>query len=390
MADYDDRSYALVNFKPFTGNPAQRLINAIVIAKGKIERVGNAADIASGIKQIDLQKLNLSPGFIDLQLNGCGGVLFNDDISTKTLDIMHETNLRQGCTTFLPTLITCDDDDIIQAIVVVHEYKALYPNRVPGLHLEGPYLNVKRKGIHNQDYIRTPTKAMINFFCENSDVISMITLAPEVCPEGVIEQLSDAGITVSIGHTDATCAEVIKAEKAGATFATHLHNAMRPLGSREPGVVGAIFDSQVLGAGIIADGHHLAWENLRIAWRLLQDRLVLVSDATTPTGTDMSTFGFAGQTIHHRSGKCTNADGTLAGSALTMMASVANSINAGIQPQAVIRMASINAAKAINVQDKMGTIEVGKYANIAIFDDNFILKGSVDGGELRLYSGENL
>ncbi len=379
-----DETYALVNFTPLTGDPTQHSVNAIVIANGQIVTVGNVADIASSHKQIDLRGLNLSPGFIDLQLNGCGGVLFNDDISINTLDIMHETNLHNGCTSFLPTLITCSDDDIRQAVSVVREYKALHPDRVPGLHLEGPYLSVERKGIHNQQYIRAPTTAMIDFFCANAEVISMITLAPEVCPEGVIERLSDAGIIVSIGHTNATCAQVNAAEKAGASFATHLHNAMRPLCSREPGVVGAIFDSQSLGAGIIADGYHLAWENLRLAWRLLQDRLVLVTDATTPAGTDMDTFEFAGQTIYHRHGKCSNIDGTLAGSALTMMEAVANSINAGIDPQAVIRMASINAAKAIHVQDKMGAIAVGQCANIAIFDDHFALHGTVSGGEFRL------
>lgn len=376
--------YALVNFKTVTGQSDQESIEALVIENGRISAVGKVAEIANGCQQINLNSLNLSPGFIDLQLNGCGGVLFNGNIAAEALDIMHSANLRSGCTAFLPTLITSSDEDIQKAIDVVRSYQKAHPERVPGLHLEGPYLNRERKGIHDASFIRTPSARMIDYFCENAEVISMVTLAPEVCPPGTIEQLSKAGIVVSIGHTNATCTQAKAAEQAGARFATHLHNAMSPLGSREPGVVGAIFDSKTLGAGIIADGHHLAWENLRIAHRLLQDRLVLVTDATTPAGTDLETFEFAGQTIYHKDGKCTNADGTLAGSALTMMEAVANSIRQGLPFDSVIRMATVNAASAIHCEQEMGSIAPGQYANLALFDDSFTLHGTVSGGELSL------
>jgi len=378
--------YAVVNFNPLTGHCEP--MDTVIIKGDRIVAAGLAAHMAlpAGLQQVDLQGLTLSPGFIDLQLNGCGGVLFNSDITVDTLDTMHAANLRSGCTAFLPTLITCSDDDMRQAINVVREYRTVYPQRVPGLHLEGPYLNPERKGIHEANFIRRPTPDMIDYLCANADVIAMVTLAPEVCPAGTVEALSSAGIVVSLGHTNATCAQAKAAETAGASFATHLHNAMSPLGSREPGVVGAVFDSHRLGAGIIADGHHLSWENLRIAQRLMADRLVLVTDATTPAGTDMETFAFAGQTIYHRDGKCSNADGTLAGSALTMMAAVSNSIRAGIEPQAAIRMATINAARAIHVHQQMGSIAAGQFANLAIFDDGFTVRGSVSGGELKLYS----
>ena len=385
-----EKTYALVNFKPLTGHPEQSFIDTIIIENGRISAIGKAEDIVSdhqdadSLEKVNLVGLTLSPGFIDLQLNGCGGVLFNNDISINTLDIMHESNLRSGCTAFLPTLITSSDEDIRQAINVTREYMTMHPDRVPGVHLEGPYLSIQRKGIHDPAYIREPSPAMIDFFCENADVIAIMTLAPEICLEGTIERLSKAGIIVSIGHTNATCEQAKAAEKAGATFATHLHNAMSPLGSRKPGVVGAIFDSHSIGAGIIADGLHLSWENLRIAHRLMQDRLVLVTDATTPAGTDMETFVFAGQTIYHKDGKCSNADGTLAGSALTMIEAVANSIREGIESQSVIRMATLNAAKAIHVENEMGSIAVGQFANFAIFDDRYTMHGTVSGGELKL------
>ncbi len=378
-------AYALTGFKPLTGHCEQ--LDMVIIEGNRIVAAALAAHMAlpAGLQRINLQGLTLSPGFIDLQLNGCGGVLFNSDITLDTLDTMHAVNLRSGCTAFLPTLITCSDDDMRQAIDIVREYQLMYPYRVPGLHLEGPYLNPERKGIHNANLIRRPTPDMIDYLCANADAIAMVTLAPEVCPPGTLEALSSAGIVVSLGHTNATCAQVKAAEAAGASFATHLHNAMSPLGSREPGVVGAVFDSHRLGAGIIADGHHLSWENLRIAQRLLADRLVLVTDATTPAGTDMETFAFAGQTIYHRDGKCSNADGTLAGSALTMMAAVGNSIRVGIEPQTAIRMATINAARAIHVHSQMGSITAGQFANLAIFDDSFRVRGSVSGGELKLH-----
>ena len=378
-------TYALINFKPLTGHCES--MDTVIIKGDRISAAGLAANIAlpDDVQRIDLQGLTLSPGFIDLQLNGCGGVLFNSDITIDTLDTMHATNLHSGCTAFLPTLITCSDEDMQQAVAVVRQYRTVYPQRVPGIHLEGPYLNPERKGIHDVDVIRRPTPDMIDYLCANADAIAMVTLAPEVCPEGTVEKLSSAGIVVALGHTNATCAQAKAAETAGALFATHLHNAMSPLGSREPGVVGAIFDSYRSGAGIIADGHHLSWENLRIAHRLMADRLVLVTDATTPAGTDMETFAFAGQTIYHRDGKCSNGDGTLAGSALTMIEAVANSIRAGIEPQAAVRMASINAAKAIHIHRQMGSIAAGHFANLAIFDDSFTVQGSVSGGELKLY-----
>ncbi|MGB1270646.1 MAG: N-acetylglucosamine-6-phosphate deacetylase [Endozoicomonas sp.] len=384
LATTSEAPYALVNFKALTGQPDQESIEALFIENGRISAVGKAVEIANSCKQINLNNLYLSPGFIDLQLNGCGGVLFNGNISAQALDIMHSANLRSGCTAFLPTLITSSDEDIHRAIDIVRSYQKAHPERVPGLHLEGPYLSLERKGIHDPSFIRTPSPRMIDYFCKNAEVISMVTLAPEACPPGIIEQLSEAGIVVSIGHTNATCAQAKAAEQAGARFATHLHNAMSPLGSREPGVVGAIFDSETLGAGIIADGYHLAWENLRIAHRLLQDRLVLVTDATTPAGTDLETFEFAGQTIYHKNGKCTNADGTLAGSALTMMEAVANSIRQGVPRDAVIRMATVNAARAIHIEQKMGSIAPDQYANLTLFDDSFTLHGTISGGELSL------
>ena len=379
-----DHSFALVGCRIRTGRNGQysdKTDNTIVIRDGKIAAVGDR-ELADGLEQFDVKGRFVTPGFIDLQLNGCGGVLFNDDISENTLDIMHATNLRFGCTAFLPTLITSSDDDIKKAIEVVKAYRAKHPDRVPGLHIEGPWINPVRKGIHNPELVREPCKTMVKYICDHAEHISMLTLAPEVCPAGTIEQLTEAGIVVSIGHTNATCEQAKEAEQAGARFATHLHNAMTPLTSREPGVVGAVFDSDLLGAGIIADGHHLTWENLRIARKVMQDRLVLVTDATPAVGTDIEQFEFGGHTVYHQDGLCKNADGTLGGSALTMNQAVANSIEHGIGFNATIRMVTRNPAKAIGVSASMGDIAVGQFANLTILDDTPNICGVVSGGKL--------
>ncbi|OED49553.1 N-acetylglucosamine-6-phosphate deacetylase [Endozoicomonas sp. (ex Bugula neritina AB1)] len=381
-------SYILTNFRLLNGEAAsdKTTPEAVHIQGSHIQAVGLLSDMPADIHKVDAKGYFLSPGFIDLQLNGCGGVLFNGDISAKTLDIMHDTNRITGCTAFLPTLITSSDDDILKAIEVVRAYRKKHPERVPGLHLEGPYLNIVRKGIHEEKLIRKPSQTMIDLLCANADAITKITLAPEKTPAGVIEKLVNAGIIVSIGHTNATCAEAKQAEKAGARFVTHLHNAMTPLTSREPGVIGAAFDSDVMYAGIIADGYHLSWENLRIAHKIMQDRLVLVTDAVTPAGTDIAEFNFAGKTIFHSKGKCTGPDGTLAGSALTMIEAVTNSIGHGIDRNAVIRMATINAAKSMGIEDQMGSIAAGQFANLTLLDDSLIVKGSISGGSALWYT----
>ena len=384
MTDRD--SYILTNFKLLTGdsNVDKSQPEAIAISDGHIVAIGQRASMQATETVVDLKGMTVTPGFIDLQLNGCGGVQLNNDISAATLDTMHDANLQSGCTTFLPTLITSSYEDMQQAVELVKDYRQRYPERVPGLHLEGPFLNPQRKGIHNPELIRKPTETDLQFLCDYAEVISMITLAPEICGAGVIRRLSEAGIVVSIGHTNATCAEVKVAEQAGARFATHLHNAMSPLTSREPGVVGAVFDSHLLGAGIIADGYHLSWENLRIAHRIMQDRLVLVSDATAAAGSDIPEFEFGGQTVYHHDGKCVGANGTLGGSALTMIEAVANSITHGITPQDTVRMATVNAAKAIGVECKMGQVALGQYANLAIFNNQYIMLGTISGGVIKI------
>ncbi|OAN18515.1 N-acetylglucosamine-6-phosphate deacetylase [Photobacterium jeanii] len=373
--------YALTNCRIFTGSDV--LNNHAVIVDGvNIHAVCLEADLPQDIKTVDLNGANLTPGFIDLQLNGCGGVMFNDEINADAIHTMHRANLKSGCTSFLPTLITSSDEDMKAAIAAERDYQSKYNNHSLGLHLEGPYLNVMKKGIHSVDHIRRSDDEMIKTICENADVVTKVTLAPEQNPQEHIEQLVEAGIVVSAGHTNATYVEARRGFAAGITFATHLFNAMTPIAGREPGMVGAIYDTPEVYTGIIADGFHVDYANIRMAHRMKGEKLVLVTDATAPAGADMDHFIFVGKKVYYRDGKCVDENGTLGGSALTMIEAVQNSVeHAGIALDEAIRMATLYPARAISVDNKLGAIKKGMVANLTVFDRDFNVRATVVNGE---------
>lgn len=373
--------YALTNCKIYTGSDVL-VDHAVIIKNELIDKVCPVSELPKDIETRDLNGANLSPGFIDLQLNGCGGVMLNDEITAKTMQIMHEANLKSGCTSFLPTLITSSDEDMKQAIAAAREYHVQYQNQSLGLHLEGPYLNVAKKGIHSVDYIRPSDDSMIDYMCENADVITKVTLAPEHNEPEHIERLKDAGIVVSIGHTNATYAEARRGFEAGISFATHLFNAMTPMVGREPGVVGAIYDTPDVYAGIIADGFHVDYANIRIAHKIKGEKLVLVTDATAPAGADMDYFIFVGKKVYYRDGKCVDENGTLGGSALTMIEAVQNTVeHVGIALDEALRMATLYPAKAIGVEDKLGRVKKGMIANLTVFDRDFNVQATIVNGQ---------
>lgn len=372
--------YALTNGTVFTG--AEVVRDRALLIEGDRIRGFCALEAVEEGDRIDLGGANVAPGFIDLQLNGCGGVMFNDAISAETLDTMHRTNLRSGTTSFLPTLITTADADMVQAMTVVAEYRKTSPHNVLGLHLEGPYLNLKRKGIHNADYIRDPDPAMLHKMAmAGRDVVKLVTLAPEQVSPEQIQCLVEAGIRVSAGHTDATFEQAIARFEAGVGMATHLFNAMSPWLSRNPGMVGAVFRRPEVYAGIIADGQHVHFDSIHLAKQLKGDRLFLVTDATPPVGTDMDAFIIGGQEVFYRDGKCVSADGTLGGSALTMMEAIANCVHhVGIDLPEALRMATLYPAKAIAVEADLGWIGAGAIANLAIFTRDFQMQAVIDRG----------
>ncbi|WP_312831150.1 N-acetylglucosamine-6-phosphate deacetylase [Pantoea eucrina] len=375
--------YALVNGRIFTGYDILD-DHAVVIADGIIDRVCPRAMLDAALPQQDMAGAFIAPGFIDLQLNGCGGVQFNDSpeaLSVETLEIMQRANEKSGCTSFLPTLITSSDELMKQAVETMRAWLTTRQNQALGLHLEGPWLNREKKGTHNPALIRQPDPALVYYLCANADVITKVTLAPEQAGSEVIRQLSAAGIIVSAGHSNATYAEAKAGFSAGITFATHLYNAMSPFSGREPGLVGALFDSPDVYCGIIADGLHVNYANVRMAKRLKGERLILVTDATAPAGAAIDKFIFAGKTIYYRNGLCVDEHGTLSGSALTMIEAVQNSVEyCGIALDEALRMATLYPARAMGVEKQLGTVAAGKAANLTVFTRDYqIIKTFVNG-----------
>ncbi|HDG1690932.1 TPA: N-acetylglucosamine-6-phosphate deacetylase [Kluyvera georgiana] len=378
--------YALTHGRIFTGHEILD-DHAIIVANGLIERICPLADVPANVEQRSVNGAILAPGFIDVQLNGCGGVQFNDTaeaVSVETLEIMQKANEKSGCTSFLPTLITTSDDLMKQGVRVMREYLAKHPNQALGLHLEGPWLNLVKKGTHNPEFVRKPDHELVQFLCDNADVITKVTLAPEMVAPEVITALANAGIVVSAGHSNATAKEARIGFRAGITFATHLFNAMPYMSGREPGLTGAILDANEIYCGIIADGLHVDYINIRNAKRLKGDKLCLVTDATAPAGANIDRFIFAGKTIYYRNGLCVDENGTLSGSSLTMIEGVRNLVeHANIALDEVLRMATLYPARAIGVEKHLGSIAPGKVANLTAFTHDFkIIKTIVNGDEV--------
>lgn len=377
------KKYALTNAVIYTGEKVL-YEHAVVIENGLIQAVILAKDLAKEIPTVDLNGANLSAGFIDLQLNGCGGVMFNEEISVNTLEIMQATNLKSGTTSYLPTFITSPDEGMKQAVAVMREYLSKHQNQALGLHLEGPYLSVAKKGVHRPEYIREISPEMLDFLCQNGDVITKLTVAAENPTAEYISRFIQAGIIVSIGHSNATYEQAKQRFAEGASFATHLHNAMSPISSgREMGVVGAVLDSDVY-TGIICDGLHVHWGNIRLAKKAKGDKLVVVTDATAAAGADISEFIFVGKKVTVKEGKCYDEFGALGGASVTMIESIQNLIHhTDLSLDEILRMCTLYPAKAIGVDDKLGSIAVGKVANLAIFDQQFKVKATAVNGELQ-------
>lgn len=380
--------YALVGGLVFDGERFRHGY-AVIVSEDRISGVLNEENLPERIERIDVEGNVIAPGFIDLQLNGCGGILFNDAIAVKTLNIMHRTNLKSGCTSYLPTLITTSENDMLMAMRVVEEYRAEKGNAsVLGLHLEGPYINRKRKGIHNEAEIKSMSPSLRNAMVKFAGRTPlMLTLAPECVREEDIRILAESGVVVSLGHSAATYEEARRGALAGAKSATHLFNAMSPWQGRDPGVVGAIFDMECLSCGVIVDGHHAHYASLRLAKKIKKDKFYLVTDATPPVGTDMTEFSFCGQTVYVRDGMCVNADGTLGGSYLTMIEAVGNGVlHVGWDLEETLRMASLSPARLMDVDASLGRIVTSYVANLAIFSFNtFEMVATVDQGRLHIW-----
>ncbi len=352
---------------------------ALLVEGSRISAVGTRTELEHAPKidqQIDAGGGIIAPGFIDLQLNGANGRLLTAEPSAAAVLAMSEVLPRFGCSAVLPTAITAPVDRLdacARAVAAASEVQS-DGARILGLHLEGPFINPERHGAHHAPFIISPSIEVLSRLWSASDEsLRLLTLAPEM--PGAIDVIDWArrqGITVAIGHSNATPDRINTATEHGASLATHLFNAMSQLGSREPGTVGGVLANDRLYASVIADGVHVSPLTLGIAVRAKGvDRIVLITDGMPPLGTPAEAFTLDGETIQVRNGACYRPDGVLAGSVLTMDRAVRIMHQAvGIPLPDAIRIASVNPARVLGIEHQKGSLEPGKDADVVIIDQD--------------------
>ena len=320
------------------------------------------------------------PGFVDLQVNGGGGYLLNDDPSVDTIRAICAAHIRLGTTSILPTLITDGPDKVRAAIdAAIAAHRAGVPGFL-GLHLEGPHLSITRKGAHYAALMREMSPDDMKLLIEAAAQLPhlMVTLAPEVVSTAQISELANAGVVVSLGHSDCSAARALEAAEAGASCVTHLFNAMSPLSHREPGLVGATLESGTLSAGLIADGYHVDPIAIRIALASKRGpgHLFLVSDAMSVTGSELTSFTLASQKIFRRDGRLTQEDGTLAGADLDMRTAVGFMVETvGLGIDEALRMATSYPAACMRGSSKAGNLKPGSPADFLHLSEMLDLQG---------------
>lgn len=341
-----------------------------------VERAGHARPIV-------LDGGLLAPGFIDVQVNGGGGALLNADPSVAAVRTIATSHRRFGTVGLLPTIITDAPQVIARAVDSVSRAMAEGVPGILGIHIEGPFLDVLRKGAHAARFIREMDEAdadQIAGFAALCPV--MLTLAPNRVRPALVQRLTQAGVLVSLGHSDATYAEARQALDAGARSVTHLYNAMSQMTGREPGLVGAALAHAESYVGIIADGHHVHVAALKVALAAKSpSRIMLITDAMPTAAGGPDSFELQGRTVKRSMGRLSLADGTLAGSDLTMDTAVRYCIeNLGLELAEVLRMASLNPASFLRRADELGRIAPGYLASMVLLGEDLQVKATwIDG-----------
>jgi len=346
---------------------------AVVIESGRITAlVSDAAPmLGQADEQVDLGGGWLLPGFIDAQVNGGGGVLFNNSPDVATLRTLAQAHRRFGTTGLLPTLISDDVQVMRAAIAATRQAISEGVPGVLGIHLEGPYIAPARKGTHDPNKFRVPDAAEIALAASLDNGVTLLTLAPERVPLESIRALVERGVVVAAGHTAASYEEARAGLEAGIRGFTHLYNAMSPLTGREPGAVGAALEDRDSWVGVIADGVHVHPASLRVALACKpRGKVMLVTDAMPPVGAEDPSYELYGEVITAVDGVVRNAAGSLAGSALDMATAVRNSVQLlGVSLAEAARMASTYPAQFLNLDDRYGHIAEGHHADLVLLDD---------------------
>lgn len=338
---------------------------AVLIKDGRVHGIAACGDILDDWPQRRLPTGTiLVPGFIDLQVNGGGGMLFNDSPTTATMHAIAQVHRKYGTTACLPTMITDTRVQMKCAIAAAREASA--EDGVLGVHLEGPFISSARPGIHPRDLVAEASDKDLEWLLDLAAAgRSLVTLAPECVPAGFINRLARAGIRVSMGHTKASAETVIRAADDGASGITHLFNAMPAMTGRDPGPVGAALADRRLTASLIVDGIHVDAVAVRAAFAAKgAERVALVSDAMPTVGAAAAQFSLMGRTIKLEGGRLSAADGTLGGAHLDMASAVRNAVTAGLPLEDALQSASLTPATFLGLSDERGTLLPGARADM--------------------------
>ncbi len=372
---------ALANGRVLTADGVRE--QTLLLSGARIEALVDPADPrCRDADTVDLAGHILLPGFIDVQVNGGGGVLFNDELSPSSIRAIGAAHRRFGTTGFLPTLISEDLNTIGRAIDAV---QAALDEGIPGvlgIHIEGPFLNRARRGVHDAKHLRPLDSNSVSLLCRLRGGRTVLTLAPEMTSPDKIAELAAGGVLVSAGHSNASYAETNAAIASGLRGFTHLFNAMAPLAPRAPGIIGAALYDENTWCGIIVDGHHVDPIVLKLALRCKRpDRFMLVTDGMPPVGSPESSFVLQGRTIRVVDGVCRDEDGTLAGTTLDMAGAVRNAVTSlGLDVATGARMASEYPAEFLGLGHELGRIAPGYRANLVLVDERLQVKQTwIDG-----------
>jgi len=357
--------------------------DAAVLIDGRTVRgIAARGEVPPDCRQIRLPPGSfVAPGFIDLQVNGGGGLLLNDDPTPDAMRAIARAHRRFGTTALLPTLITDTWEKMDAAISAAHAVAG--KDGVLGLHLEGPFINPARAGVHSLDRIARAEMDDLEWLRELGQAgRSLITLAPECVPEGFIRGLIDCGIRVSAGHSEASAEIVMRAVDEGMTGVTHLFNAMPPFQGRAPGLVGAAFADDRLIAGIIVDGMHVDPVSVRAAFAAKgADGIALVTDAMPTVGAQVETFQLMGRPISLCNGRLATAEGTLAGAHLDLASAVRNVVKlCGISLEDALRAASSTPARFLGLEHERGALTAGARADLVALTNDFDVVACWAGG----------
>jgi N-acetylglucosamine-6-phosphate deacetylase len=370
-------SLALVGAKVFSGGKIHTGL-AVVMEGRRIQEVVQADRLPKEIARQRLDGGVLTPGFIDIQVNGGGGVLLNNEPTPDGVRKIGRAHRRFGTTGLLPTVITDTPEVIAQAVESVCHVREAGEAAVLGIHIEGPFIDSKRKGAHDERHIRSMTEADIGELTRRRSGVTLITLAPNRVSPDLITKLTQAGVIVSLGHSDASAEQALAAIHAGARNFTHLFNAMSQLEGRAPGMAGAALADEQSYFSVIADGHHVSDVALRVAFRAKNlSRAVLITDAMSSAAGGPDEFLLQGRKVRRRNGRLELEGGTLAGSDLTMDQAVRHCVmRLGLPLENVLAMASTNPAMLLGLEHELGEILPGHLANLVHLSDDLEVKGT--------------